>query len=208
MAVRERMCPTCRAVFSYEIARGRDRKHCSLRCRKAAAAVRLKAYVGTHRPKCSKGCGRKVYGRRGPCVVCRSHERRTGDKGPVARVQTGRHSSGHGYVVLTAMHGHPLSNRDGAVYEHRAVMYREWRGTVPACHWCGQQLSRWSAVVVDHLNENKADNSPGNLVPSCNSCNRARGAMLPFIKTLLPERYDELIACMFGGRCDAKPRAA
>jgi 5-methylcytosine-specific restriction endonuclease McrA len=35
--------------------------------------------------------------------------------------------------------------------------------------------------VIDHLDEDKANNAPANLVVACNPCNRARGAMLPFI---------------------------
>jgi hypothetical protein len=59
------------------------------------------------------------------------------------------------------------------------------------CYWCGKPLE-WSAICVDHLNEDKSDNRADNLVLACKGCNRHRSLALGFIRRLLPERIDEL----------------
>ena len=104
-----------------------------------------------------------------------------------------------GYVLLSSP-THPLVGKSGTLGEHRIVLY-EMIGAGPhACYWCGAVV-RWNAgrghkemLVVDHLNEVKSDNQPSNLVPSCNDCNRARGAMLPFLRRLLTTSRDHLIS--------------
>jgi len=43
------------------------------------------------------------------------------------------------------------------------------------CHWCGDtRLS--TEYVIDHVDGDKGNNLPYNLVRSCNSCNRLKGA--------------------------------
>lgn len=42
-----------------------------------------------------------------------------------------------------------------------------------ACHWCGQELD-WKTIRVDHVDAVRTNNSPENLVPSCNGCNIGR----------------------------------
>jgi 5-methylcytosine-specific restriction endonuclease McrA len=86
------------------------------------------------------------------------------------------------------------------VFEHRAVMYdRLGAGPLP-CFWCGISLA-WGKVVIDHLNEVKDDNRPENLVVSCNNCNRARGAMIPFIRTMRPAAFEVFVAALTGLLC-------
>ena len=47
------------------------------------------------------------------------------------------------------------------------------------CHWCGHLLV-WmhglsaESLQVDHLDEDRANNDPTNLVPSCHTCNKLR----------------------------------
>jgi len=77
--------------------------------------------------------------------------------------------------------------------EHRKVMYDMLGPGPQTCFWCGVTLE-WPEAVVDHLNEDKQDNRPENLVVACNNCNRARGAMLPFIERLRPEAVEVLVA--------------
>lgn len=75
---------------------------------------------------------------------------------------------------------HPLASKQGKVYVHRKVLY-EMIGDGPhACHWCGVTVN-WSLVIglpdclqVDHLDEDKGNNNPDNLVPSCGQCNTTR----------------------------------
>lgn len=87
-----------------------------------------------------------------------------------------------GYRMVKAG-DHPLAGRSGVILLHRKLLYdRIGPGRHP-CHWCGELVEwrtgrlREGALLVDHVNHDKLDNSPENLVPSCNPCNghRLRG---------------------------------
>lgn len=75
---------------------------------------------------------------------------------------------------------HPLAQRDGRVYVHRKVLFDTIGPGEHACHWCGTTV-RWAPkgtpgiLIPDHVNGYGDDNRPDNLVPSCMSCNTARG---------------------------------
>lgn len=131
------------------------------------------------RSKNSKYCERHYYRkRRGNDPACDPH-------------YGYRSKTSAGYTILRAA-THPLATTNKSVAEHRVVMYEKFDGECPACYWCGMALS-WKTAVVDHLNENKSDNRSENLVVSCNKCNFARGAMIPFMRRVLPDRIPELI---------------
>jgi len=88
-----------------------------------------------------------------------------------------------------------LADSHGNVYQHRRVRYDEWVADgcrLLACFWCGANIEGWREVVIDHLDSDKSNNDPHNLVVTCNDCNLARGAMLPFIKRLAPTRTQTL----------------
>jgi hypothetical protein len=74
---------------------------------------------------------------------------------------------------------HPLTSSKGRVAEHRRVAWEEWGPDEQVCHWCGAVL-RWKGrllvdrLCVDHLNADKLDNAPSNLVASCQMCNAHR----------------------------------
>jgi len=57
------------------------------------------------------------------------------------------------------------------VFEHRAVLYDEIGGGGHPCHYCGIVVYWQYDLVVDHVDEDKTNNSPANLVPSCTPCN-------------------------------------
>jgi hypothetical protein len=75
---------------------------------------------------------------------------------------------------------HPLASRQGKVYVHRRVLYGMIGDGPHECHWCRCKVN-WSLVMgapdylqVDHLDENKRNNKPENLVPACGRCNPTR----------------------------------
>jgi 5-methylcytosine-specific restriction endonuclease McrA len=107
-----------------------------------------------------------------------------------ARPVRGRYITRAGYIKLLKP-DHFLSDSGGHVFEHRFVMFEKLNGECSECFWCGCSL-QWDCAVVDHLDENKRNNNAANLVLSCNNCNRARGAMIPFIERMRPEAVDVL----------------
>jgi hypothetical protein len=98
------------------------------------------------------------------------------------RTVIGRYLNHAGYIKVLRP-DHPLADSKGQAYEHRVVVYDARKGKEPNCFWCDKALT-WSEAVIDHLNETKDDNRAENLVPACNDCNRARGAMVPFLKRM------------------------
>jgi hypothetical protein len=80
----------------------------------------------------------------------------------------------HGYLLEYAP-DHPLTRESkNRVYAHRRVLY-DTRGAGPfPCHWCAAMVT-WDDLHVDHLDDNKKNNDPANLVPSCKVCNPQRG---------------------------------
>lgn len=84
-----------------------------------------------------------------------------------------------GYRYLTGQQDHPLASSSDCVAEHRVVLYEKIGPGPHPCHWCGGLLG-WggkSGINVDHLDNDKLNNDPDNLVPSCGNCNRQRGLM-------------------------------
>ena len=81
---------------------------------------------------------------------------------------------------------HPLAMGCGRIYEHRQVLFDKIGAGPHFCHWCGR-LVGWgpgpglTRLVTDHLNDDKLDNSPGNLVPSCVRCNSERARRPDFL---------------------------
>lgn len=135
--------------------------------------------------KCNKPATRVGHG------LCENHYtrvRKTGmfDLQPRVEIQTTK-----GYKIVKA-ETHPLSMANGWAFEHRIVAYEKYGPGIQKCHWDGVELT-WNQVVVDHLNEDKLDNRPDNLVTACNSCNLIRGAMIPFIRKMTDEKLAHLI---------------
>lgn len=99
------------------------------------------------------------------------------DDARLAHVETPKHP----YQGMSAPN-HPLATKSGHVGRHRAVLYDSIGPGPHECHWCGKEIN-WavgvrggpsSALVVDHLDNNPANNALSNLVPSCQACNKRR----------------------------------
>ena len=93
------------------------------------------------------------------------------------RAEFDRYISKQGYVVLRYQHDHPLASRHGELLEHRAVLYAKIGPGPHPCHWCGKQRE-WGGpggIHADHLDTDRQNNDPENLVPSCKKCNGDRG---------------------------------
>ena len=129
------------------------------------------------------------------CEACYCRKRRR-DAGMPEAKRTGRVVTTGGYAKLRAV-GHPLVDTHGYVMEHRMVLFRHLGAdAVLSCFWCARALT-WKTCVIDHLNERKQDNRVENLVVACNRCNRARGAMLPFIASLASNERLEMLMRLF-----------
>jgi hypothetical protein len=98
----------------------------------------------------------------------------------------------HGYI-LEYSRSHPLANKNGDLRVHRRVLWDNlYAGedcdpftTYAWCHWCSYQIpwqsetGKWiDCVNVDHLDEDKTNNTFRNLVPSCGWCNYYRSTWM------------------------------
>lgn len=142
----------------------------------------LRAYKKPGRQPCEiEGCEQPMYARQ-MCVMHYSRSRSTGDVGPATRRRAPR-GSGHinpdGYRIIK-WPGHPLATAQDKLPEHRAVLYAEIGPGQHGCHWCAKPLvwtGRQSECInVDHLDHDRLNNTPENLVPSCLDCNTKRRA--------------------------------
>ena len=90
----------------------------------------------------------------------------------------------NGYRYLTGQHDHPLATSGGVVGEHRAALYTRIGPGPHPCHWrdlygCGRTELEWggrggNSISADHLDHERLNNHPENMVPSCSSCNTKR----------------------------------
>lgn len=87
----------------------------------------------------------------------------------------------NGYRRVNAAVDHPLSDSYGHVLEHRLILWEKVGSADQMCHWCGRTVS-WllpqpnqsGRLVADHVNGDRLDNHPENLVPACRGCNANR----------------------------------
>jgi len=70
----------------------------------------------------------------------------------------------------------------GRQFEHRIIL-RAVIGDEPhPCHWCNRILTWGVDLHVDHVNGDKLDNDPHNIVPCCQPCNNRRARNLRPLK--------------------------
>lgn len=190
---RERHCSTCGEAFSYKVSRGSDRKHCTAACRDVARSKAREIRKLESGPCSTQGCsGKATHRGRTVCETCSGRIRRTGSADQ--RKPAYRYTTGAGYIKLLRP-DHPLSDASGAVFEHRLMVFEQLGPGAHPCFWCGVHIG-WPDAVIDHLNEDKQDNSAANLAYSCNDCNRARGAVLPLIERMRPEALKTFLRCV------------
>lgn len=98
------------------------------------------------------------------------------------------------YVILN-LTSHPLSCR-GKVGEHRVVLYKKIGPGTHKCNWCGvpvvwlvgneaRRARTTQRLVADHLDFDKSNNDPENLVSSCLACNTTRSENGPAAQRVL-----------------------
>lgn len=83
-----------------------------------------------------------------------------------------RRSNPAGYQLLFDP-SHPLSMKDGYVYEHRKVVYSIYKDELPNCQICGKP-THWATCHIDHIDADVTNNEPANLRPVCSGCNTFR----------------------------------
>ena len=179
--VRERTCEICGESFSYEVARGADRRMCSDFCRTRKRHAMAKAQPIC----CVEGCLNHRYYSSGLCNSCYYRMKRTGTL--ERRQYNYRCVASNGYVKVCDK-GHPLAVVDGWLYEHRKVLYDVIGPGPHQCYWCKANVD-WvkgkcvkGSLVPDHLDGVKTNNTIGNLVPACNRCNASRGLFMSWVR--------------------------
>ncbi len=203
MVTASKVCPTCGESFSQAVGKGLTRKYCdSIECYNKRHLQQRKDRHTKAKLCPTEGCtGKATRISAGVCEMCYYRLRRNGTT--AIRTPKYRYSWGAGYIRLH-LPEHPLADGTGNVFEHRKVMWEATRGHNPYCFWCGEKLNWEDSVVIDHLDEDKVNNDASNLVISCNRCNLARGAMLPYIRRLRPEAMGVFMACI-RGQAGAEP---
>ena len=145
--------------------------------------VRPRGKPATPHPCTVDGCSERPIAR-GLCSMHYQRLRLYGDPGPAERK---RRANGtgclqqDGYITVYDP-AHPLARAStGSVLWHRRELYDRIGPGEHPCFYCGRTL-RWDvtihegpdALTVDHLDWNRENNDPENLVPSCNACNCRR----------------------------------
>lgn len=144
----------------------------------------MRAHKRPGRAPCSVDeCARPLYCK-GFCVMHYTRSRHGVD--PFACPQPLRSAPGEGSVIADGYRvlnipSHPLARAQGKVAEHRVVLFAKIGAADHSCHWCGKLLA-WTGVrqsvkiMADHVDHDRLNNDPTNLVPACLDCNTKRRA--------------------------------
>lgn len=83
-----------------------------------------------------------------------------------------------GQYRMLYLPGHPLAGKAKYLPEHRVLLWNRIGPGPHPCHYCGTlidwlpgEYTKKGALGVDHIDRNRANNNPSNLVPSCQACN-------------------------------------
>ena len=129
----------------------------------------------TYSDTCSvDGCEKPRYQRR---QMCSTHVMRQHRYGEVHADRTREAApfviQSHGYKKHLRK-GHPLADGDGYVYEQREVLFATIGPGTHPCHWCSNPVTWGDGLEADHVDHDRLNNDPTNLVPSCHGCNTRR----------------------------------
>lgn len=114
------------------------------------------------------GCGREVdYTNKRLCQKHYFRQWRTGTTDD--RKRKTRYQDDSGYWSLFKP-SHPLACVNGSVREHRFIYYETRDPNPTCCELCGADID-WTTLHIDHIDENKSNNTPENLRALCGPCN-------------------------------------
>lgn len=106
---------------------------------------------------------------------CSLHRMRLRQRGDVhwQPVKSAGSINASGYRVLSGFRGHPIAFANGQMLEHRLVLFNQIGIGPHLCAHCATAV-RWGVdLQTDHLDHNRLNNDPANLVPSCAPCNKS-----------------------------------
>ena len=86
------------------------------------------------------------------------------------RAKGSRWTDEKGYLLYTD-NDHPMASPRGTVLEHRAVLYDSIGPGQQHCVDCNAVIEWGSTLIVNHIDENRLNNSIENLEPMCHLCN-------------------------------------
>jgi hypothetical protein len=167
-------CVICGTGIPIRQGRGRQLKTCGQSCKVALAKKTAEAKKNQYKPCTVDGCTRMAN--RTGLGLCEVHYYRKRRNGSTELTGLGNpedveHSAGY---MLRRAKGHPMAVGGSRAYVHRMVYYDAYGEGPFACKWCGKEVT-WDNLHIDHLNEDKKDNSLSNLAASCCKCNTGRG---------------------------------
>ena len=117
-----------------------------------------------------EGCNRDVTNLHGGhCHKHRARKWRTGTTAPRPRATV--RAASHGYLLLLAPDHPQAVFPHGWGYQHRIVLWDKIGPGQHPCVYCGQIVVWGVDLHVDHVDDDKTNNDPNNLVPACVSCN-------------------------------------
>lgn len=143
---------------------------------------------------CSRSCAASGPRRRAdatrpkPCAYCgKTYKPSHNEKGKYCSFECSVKGRGQrkpetvkSYRPLRTAKGHPIAPPSGLVPVARLNLYDKIGPGVHPCNWCDDPVS-WDApryspeeLMADHVDWNTSNDAPGNLVPSCNTCNSNR----------------------------------
>lgn len=107
--------------------------------------------------------------------LCQKHyfrKLRNGTTDLVRKPPAGRNVTPNGYVRVH-VGSHQLNTNNGYIFEHRKVAFEKYGTSLPDCELCGAELN-WDTCHIDHIDNDRQNNAPGNLRPLCRACNTFR----------------------------------